>query len=793
MIKEENYISEIDILDEAKDSFLTYSAEVLTDRAIPAAEDGLLSAQRKILWTMEDYLKMNSKSKTKKCNAIVGSTLATSYFHGDISCYGVLCKMSQDYLMRYPLIIGQGSLGTQEANDMVASSRYTEAKPSIYADLMMENFKKDVVPLKETYNGEFMEPVILPALFPNAICNGRQAIGISMAHNSLPHNLGEVCNAIIAYIQNNNLTIDELMVYLPGPDFPLPNTIINKDDIKTAFKTGHSSVSLKVRGEYEIKNNIIIFTSIPYRTYRNKIKEQIEKNIDIFNEILEDFDDESSLGQNKLIFKVKKSIDVNEALDKIFALTDLQTTLSYNMNYIVNGTPKLCSMLDLIKAYVNHQTNIIIKIAEYDKNKAEARKHILEGLILIINSIDKAIELIKSSNDKNEAITKLVNYFPIDIEQAIAILEMKLVRLTKLDKDDLLDELNEKIKIIKECNEILTNESYRNQTLINKIIKMKKDYADPRRTKLFQLNIETKKKDKEIIPSEDVVVILTKSGYIKRVPKTSFKIQKRNGKGIKNYDNVIINTISTNTKDNLMLFTKQGKMYTLLVNNIPEGNNTNKGTFINNLIPIDYNDIISISALYNKTSAKYVVFITKEGYIKKTNLEEYTSIKRGKNGVAAIKLEENDSLANVTYLLDEELILITKHGMAIRFDTSTINSIGKLTRGVKGISLKEDDSVIIGLPIHKYTDSLAIITEEGYGKKIKLSEFNKQNRGGIGIFVSKHSNIAGAAFIEDTDDILLTGLPNSICINATEIPLASRIALGNQLIKQSKIIGVTKL
>lgn len=793
MIKEENYISEIDILDEAKDSFLTYSAEVLTDRAIPAAEDGLLSAQRKILWTMEDYLKMNSKSKTKKCNAIVGSTLATSYFHGDISCYGVLCKMSQDYLMRYPLIIGQGSLGTQEANDMVASSRYTEAKPSIYADLMMENFKKDVVPLKETYNGEFMEPVILPALFPNAICNGRQAIGISMAHNSLPHNLGEVCNAIIAYIQNNNLTIDELMVYLPGPDFPLPNTIINKDDIKTAFKTGHSSVSLKVRGEYEIKNNIIIFTSIPYRTYRNKIKEQIEKNIDIFNEILEDFDDESSLGQNKLIFKVKKNIDVNEALDKIFTLTDLQTTLSYNMNYIVNGTPKLCSMLDLIKAYVNHQTNIIIKIAEYDKNKAEARKHILEGLILIINSIDKAIELIKSSNDKNEAITKLINYFPIDIEQAIAILEMKLVRLTKLDKNDLLDELNEKIKIIKECNEILTNESYRNQILINKIIKMKKDYADPRRTKLFQLNIETKKKDKEIIPSEDVVVILTKSGYIKRVPKTSFKIQKRNGKGIKNYDNVIINTISTNTKDNLMLFTKQGKMYTLLVNNIPEGNNINKGTFINNLIPIDYNDIISISALYNKTNAKYVVFITKEGYIKKTNLEEYTSVKRGKNGIVAIKLGENDSLANVTYLLDEELILITKHGMAIRFDTSTINSIGKLTRGVRGISLKEGDSVIIGLPIHKYTDSLAIITEEGYGKKIKLSEFNKQNRGGIGIFVSKHSNIAGATFIEDTDDILLTGLPNSICINATEIPLASRIALGNQLIKQSKIIGVTKL
>ena len=281
----ENFITEVDILNESKESFLTYSAEVLTDRAIPAAEDGLLSAKRKILWTMEDYLKMNNKGKTKKCNAIVGSTLATSYFHGDASCYGVLCKMSQDYLMRYPLIQGQGSLGTQENNDMVASSRYTEAKPSKFADIMMEDFKKNVVPLKETYNGEFMEPVVLPSLFPNAICNGRQAIGISMSHNSLPHNLSEVCDGIIAYIKNNNLTVDELMTYIKGPDFPLENVIINSKDIRAAFATGHSVTSLKVRGVYNIKGQVITFTTIPYRTYRNKIKEQLEKNVDICNQI----------------------------------------------------------------------------------------------------------------------------------------------------------------------------------------------------------------------------------------------------------------------------------------------------------------------------------------------------------------------------------------------------------------------------------------------------------------------------------------------------------------------------
>lgn len=354
-------ITEVDILDEAKNTFLTYAEEVLTDRAIPAAEDGLLSAQRKIIWTMEDYLKMNNKSKTKKCNAIVGSTLATSYFHGDIACYGVLRKMAQPFLMRYPLITGQGQLGTQENNDMFSSSRYTEAKPSLFADIMMNDYKKNVVPIKETYNGEFMEPVILPALFPNAICNGRQAIGISMAHNSAPHNLTEVCNAAIALIQKGSLTIDELLTYIPGPDFPLGGTVLNIKDIKSAFKTGKSTISLKIQGDYEIDGQKIIFTSIPYRTYRNKIKEQIEKNIETLSEIIEDFDDESNIGNNRLVFYVKDGVSVSKALNQLFVLTDLQSSISYNMNYIVNGTPRLCSMIDLLQIYVSHQEDVLIK------------------------------------------------------------------------------------------------------------------------------------------------------------------------------------------------------------------------------------------------------------------------------------------------------------------------------------------------------------------------------------------------------------------------------------------------
>lgn len=514
-------ITEVDILDEAKNTFLTYAEEVLTDRAIPAAEDGLLSAQRKIIWTMEDYLKMNNKSKTKKCNAIVGSTLATSYFHGDIACYGVLRKMAQPFLMRYPLITGQGQLGTQENNDMFSSSRYTEAKPSLFADIMMNDYKKNVVPIKETYNGEFMEPVILPALFPNAICNGRQAIGISMAHNSAPHNLTEVCNAAIALIQKGSLTIDELLTYIPGPDFPLGGTVLNIKDVKSAFKTGKSTISLKIQGDYEIDGQKIIFTSIPYRTYRNKIKEQIEKNIETLSEIIEDFDDESNIGNNRLVFYVKDGVSVSKALNQLFVLTDLQSSISYNMNYIVNGTPRLCSMIDLLQIYVSHQEDVLIKATQFDKEKAEARKHILEGLIAAVDKIDEVIKIIKSANNTNEAKKELIAFLDVDDIQAKAILDMKLGKLTRIDKQELVDELNEKIEFIAKCNELLNNKEVRNNKLIKLITELKDTYGDARRTKLINTEIPKQEKEQVVVEPEDCVVIISSKGTVKRIAKKS--------------------------------------------------------------------------------------------------------------------------------------------------------------------------------------------------------------------------------------------------------------------------------
>ena len=790
-----NLITEVDILQESKDCFLTYAEEVLTDRAIPTAEDGLLSVQRKLLWTMEDYLKMDNKGKTKKSNSIVGATLSTAYFHGDASCYGALCKMAQKYLMRYPLIDGQGSLGTQEANGMQASSRYTEAKPSKYTDLMMTDFKKNVVPLVETYNGEFMEPVVLPSLFPNALANGREAIGISMSHNSLPNNLGEVCDGIVAYINNNDITLDEIMTYIKGPDFPLGGTVINIKDVKEAYRTGHSATSLKVRGDYIIEDNNIIFTSIPYRTYRNKIKEQIADNIEEFDAVLEDFSDESSVGINRLVFTVKKGVSHKTVLSKIFALTDLQTTLSYNMNFIVNGTPKLCSLIDLIKAYVFHQTNVLLSATAYDKEKAEARAHILRGIIIAVDKINEVIDLIKNSNNKDEARKKLINYLSIDDIQANAILDMKLSKLTKLDKEELKNELEEKEHIIEECNKIINNKEYRDTILIDKINDMKEKYADPRRTILE--NITESKEDKEIVnvEPEKCVVVMTESGLIKRVPSATFKTQKRNGVGIKTQDDITNCIIRTNTIDSLMIFTNLGKVYRLLVDNIPLGTNTTKGTPIQALVELEHGEEPTIIySIYRDTDAKYVCFVTKEGMIKKTPLEDYTKTKK-KTGMPAITLREGDELQSVFLIKDESIVIFTYDGYGIHFNSDEVSPTSRATVGVKGINLKEGDYVSFAMPVRDIKDSIALFSEKGLGKRIPI--FEKQKRAGRGALCYNVSissgRLEGGAMVNDTDKLLVVGDKKSICIEATELPNLAKLSIGNQVLKDSRFVSVSKV
>jgi DNA gyrase subunit A len=778
-------ITEVDILDESKECFLTYSSEVLTDRAVPAAEDGLLSAQRKILWTMEDYLKMDSKSKTKKCNALVGSTLATSYFHGDQACYGVLCKMSQEFLMRYPLITGQGSLGTQESNDMKASSRYTEAKPSIYADLMMGDYKKNVVPTKETYNGEFMEPIVLPSLFPNAICNGRQAIGVALSHSSVPHNLTEACNAITAYIEDKISNVDELMQYMKGPDFPLGGTVINSSVIREAFRTGKSKVSLKVRGNYEVNNDEIIFTTIPYRTYRDKIKEQINKNVEELEKYFDDFSDESNVGKNRLVFKIKSGVNAAKALNVLFAKTDLQTTVSYNMNYIVNGTPKLCSMLDLVDAYVKHQTNVLLAATKFDKEKAEARAHILRGLLVALDKINEVIELIKKAEGKKDANAKLVDFLGIDEIQANAILDMKLAKLTRIDKQELVDELKQKEEIIEECVRICEDESYRNQVLIQKVTSLKEKYGDERRTKLADIQEEKPEKAKPEIVPEDCVVNISKSGYIKRIPSKSYKTSRRNTVGAKNED-VMVYTAKTNTVDTLLIFSSAGKMYRLPVVDIPEATNATKGLLLTSLVDFEAGEsAMAYTVLNDNSTPNYVFFGTADGTVKKAKFEEFTSTKHSK-GVKALKLREGNFLTSVDFMCDEDILLISKRGMIIRFATEDMPLSSRTAMGVKGIKLNDGDELVACVSIRK--PYLAVVTADGHGKLVDMAEFNTQGRGGKGVKCTNGVDIGGVAQVDLTSDILITGDRSSVRVSAQEFPQYSKMMLGNLVIKNNDTV-----
>ncbi len=777
----DDFVSQTELLDEAKEDFLVYAEEVLTDRAIPSIEDGLLSAHRKLLWTMESVLKMNNKSKTKKCASIVGTTLATSYTHGDAACYGALCKMSLGYLMRYPLVTGQGSLGTQENNDVKASQRYTEAKPSEFADLMMKDFNKNVVPLKRTYNDEYMEPVMLPSAFPNAIVNGKESIGVAIAHSSLPHNLTEVCNGLIAYLHNENLTIDELLQYIKGPDLPLGGTVINAQDIREAYATGKSKVSLKVRGDYEIKGNTITFTTIPYRTYRNKIKEQISTNIEELDKIFDDFNDESYLGKNKLVFTVKKGVDPQLAVNKLFALTDLQTSLSVNMNYIVNGTPKLCSMLDMVKYYIEHQHNMIINAAKYDKAKAEERLHIVRGLLKAVDKIDEVIALIRASKNKAEATPGLMKLLDVDEIQAKAILSIQLGSLTRIDKEALVQEEQNLVNKIKECIDLIEKKEVRVVKLIENITSLKNKYGDERRTKLLSLNVE--EEEKKAIVKEDVVITLTSDGKICRANTSAYNVSKRGKKGTKTKD-MVLGATTTTTTDMLMLFTSSGKMFKIAVADIPE-----EMTYLGNLITFETSDkILNIAAM--ESDVKYMCFVTKNGLIKKTIMDEYLSLSKRKNGVVAIKLKEGDTIINVFGVNDkEEIIAVSKGGMAIRIRSDDVSSSGRATMGSKIMTFNEGDTLLMADKITADTTFLATVSANGVGRKNLISDYECQSKGGKGVIVVKdHLPLAGAALINDNDSLLLFGKGKILAtvtarIAATDIPKVQRTNKGDILMK----------
>lgn len=773
---------------ELEQNFIEYAVAVNSDRALPDSKSGLKPVARRILWGAYDSGYISSKEHVK-CARIVGDVMGKWHPHGDSSIYGALVRLSQPWIMRYPLIDFHGNMGNI-SGDGPAAYRYTNARlAKITEDGLLNGLKKKNVDFIPNYDENANEPITLPAIFPNLLCNPNSGIGVAMACSWAPHNLKEVAQAIYDVMDGKEPT-------LPGPDFPTGGLIINKNDIPQIMATGRGTV--KVRGQYKIEKNNIVFYEIPYGVSTEAILNSIgkacdEKEIEGISEVV----DESSKKEIRIVISCKKDVNVEGVVKKLFAKTNLQSSFSYNQVGLVGKTPTELNLKDCISIYIEHNIDCLKKELEFDLAKAKARLHIVDGLLIALEDIDNVITLIKKSENSAKAKEGLKSKYNLSEEQAKAILDMRLSKLAHMEKIALENEKKELINTINDINDILINKSRQLSIIRERLTAIVKKYGDNRRTKLAQIEVPKDDKEIEAVIPEDVVVITTQTGYIKRVPKKSFKVQRKKGKGVKSADSVILDAFSTNTIDTLMVFTSKGKMYKILVDNIPAGTNVSKGVPLTTLINCGNDEsIVAVTSLNRKTDAEYVVFITKKGLVKKTELEEYTKIKRS-TGIAAIKIKDGDDIANVTFLKDEDLILITKKGQSIHFITTDIKPIGRTTSGVKGIKMDEDDEIVIGLPIHNEKDKVAVFTSKGLMTQTELDEFPCQGRGGKGLMIYKPKestgNIIGALMLSEEDNILAIGRPNSICISAREVPTIKRGGTGNLMIKDSIITSVVKL
>lgn len=773
-----------DILKELGTNFIEYAVAVNTDRAIPDATSGLKPVAKRILWSAFEEGRTSSKPHVKSAR-IVGDVMGKYHPHGDSSIYGAMIRLSQPWIMRYPLIDVHGSNGNV-MGDGPAAARYTEARLSkISEDGLLQGVKKRNVDFIPNYDETLDEPVTLPAIFPNLLCNPNAGIGVAMACNWLPHNLKEVAQAIYDYMEGKE-------PMLPGPDFPTAGIIINKNDIPAIMRTGHGSI--KVRGQYRIEKNKLIFYEIPYEETVEGIMTQIGELCDSKElEGIKEIRDESNKHGIRIVIECERGVDPNSIALKLFAKTNLQTSISYNQVALIDKTPTELNLKQCIEIYVNHNINCLVKEINFDLNKAKDRLHIVDGLLIALEDIDNVIALIKKSESSATAKDALMVRYNLSEPQAKAILAMRLSSLAHLEKIELENEKKDLTDAIAQYMTLLQDKNLQIAEIRKRLQEIVKKYGDERKTQLMQIEIPKEEKEiAEVVPV-DVVVVTTQSGLIKKVPVSAFKVQRKGGVGVKSNDDVIMSTIKTNTIDYMMFFTDAGKMYRTVVDNIPDGTNVTKGVPIGSLVKLDTNEkIIAVTSLHRKTLPKFVIFVTKQGMIKKSFLNEYMEAKRNA-GIAAIKIKEGDSVANVIFQDEEELVLITKKGMSIRFSTKEIGAVGRVAMGVKGINLAEDDEVIAALPVHKASDAVGIFTTAGMGKKVALNEFPVQGRGGKGTIVYKGAEVASAAMLSDEDNVLISGTTSSICISAKEIPLVSKLSQGNVLVKNNRVISVTKI
>jgi DNA gyrase subunit A len=717
-------------------------------------------------------------------------------------------RAGQPFAMRYPLIEVEGNGGNLMETGNWAAPRYSSARLSNFSVKLFEDIDKDTIEeWRDNYDDTEKYPMVLPSKGFYNIVNGTQGIGIGASSSAPQFNISDVNKALEVLLLNPNASFEEIYCQ---PDFATGAYLINEDEVKEALKYGSkgnakdnnaegASCKLRAKIDYNSKENCLVVTEIPYGVYTNTICGQLESILDDdeINPGIDRFNDLT--GENVLIkIYLKKGINPDRVIKFLYKNTSLQYHFSINMTMLDQGRfPKVFTWKEALQSHIDHEKEVYINGFKFDLNKIEYRIHIINGLLICLASIEEVIHEIKTSNSTAEASNRLRSKFLLDEAQTKAVLDMKLSRLAHLEVKKLEDEKTELDNKATEIKAILNDENLLNQELIKGWREVAKKYGDSHRTKIITVSEEsTEDKEIEEIVSEDVVVILSQSGDIKRVPASNFKIQKRNGKGVKTEEDAILDSISTNTIDTLMFFTNTGKMYKMLVDDVPVGTNSSKGVKLSTIIELDNDEyVVAMTSLHRKHKPQFVVFFTKKGLIKKSNLEEYTKIKRGK-GTAAIKFKDDDSLANVIFMDNEEVLVITKQGMSIHFGTEDIAAIGRVTSGVQAIKLAENDEVVIGLPIHKSTDNIAIFTTKGMGKQCSLDELPYQNRGGKGITIYKPSTvtgtIVGAAMIDKDDNILLVGKPSSICISTKDIPLLLRTGQGNIMLKGT-VNSVVKL
>ena len=774
-----------DLTQELSTNFIEYAVACNTDRAIPDAKSGLKPVAKRILWSAYEEGRLSSKPHVKAAR-IVGDVMGRYHPHGDSSIYGAMVRLSQPWVMRYPLIDWHGNNGNI-AGDGPAASRYTEARLSkISEEGLLYGIKKQNVDFVSNYDETLDEPVTLPAIFPNLLCNPNSGIGIAIACNWAPHNINDVSRAINEYLDGEKIS----PVY---PDFPTGGIIINKDDMPKIMETGHGSIKLRAR--YNIEKDKIIFYEVPYGETIEGLIAQIgdaceKKEI----EGISDIHDESSK-RIRIVITCEKGINPELVVKRIYTKTNFQTSFSYNQVALVDKTPTELNFKEAVRIYVNHNIDCIVRECKFDLTKAEDRLEIVDCLLKALEDIDNIIALIKSSESAAAAKSSLIFKYNFTENQAKAILATRLSSLAKLEAIELNNEAENLKEQINDLKKILSCRAEQLDILKLRLNNLVKKYGDERKTEIAQIE-ETKEEKRKIdIVSEDIVVVITRGGDIKRIPKKNFKTQHKKGAGVKTLSDTVLSVLSTNTVETITLFSSTGKMYKLAVNTIPEGTNASKGTNVKTMFSFAPEEEIQAISTLNNT-VKNVVFFTKNGLIKKTRFEEYSSTKKA-TGIQAVKLKEGDSLINVVFMNDtEEVIMITRKGMIIKVPTDNIKPIGRLTCGVKGINLKENDEVVSAFPILNKAAEIAIVTKAGKGKRMSVSDIVVQNRGGRGVSCIKLNvgdEIVGAAAVTSDSSLLIIGNPNSICIPVKEITMQTKGGGGIKLIEKSLIQSIAIL